>query len=39
MRWSCGLKLSDLLEFVAQSRYEGSDDDIIPYEEDAAEEC
>ena len=39
MRWQEGIKLSDLLAYVGKSHYEGSDEDILPYEEDAAEEC
>ena len=35
MRWQNGMKLSDLLSFVGESHYEGSDYDILPYEEDA----
>lgn len=39
MRWNDGLKLSDLLAHLSENRYQGSDEDILPYEEDAAEEC
>ena len=37
MRWNDGMKLSELLAFVEESRYEGSDDDILPYEEEVYE--
>jgi Holliday junction resolvase len=36
LRWSNGIKLSELLEFVDTTQFVSDDSELLPYEEDAA---